>query len=159
MKNRLKIVGLVLGCLFLAGTVALAQNNLTTGVGLISISLGTNNGGQNVDMGIKVLFLLTLLSLAPSLLLLLTCFTRIVIVLSFVRSALQLQGSPASQIIIGLSLFMTYFIMAPVWENINRDAIVPIMEPAMTGSAAGNRPRPPARTETSNQPRPGARHR
>jgi flagellar biosynthesis protein FliP len=54
-----------------------------------------------------------------------TCFTRIVIVLSFVRTALQLQTAPANQIIIGLALFMTFFIMAPVWDNINRDALVP----------------------------------
>src|ERR1700742_4791165 len=69
--------------------------------------------------------MLALLSLGPALLLLMICFTRIVIVLSFVRSALQLQGTPANQIIIGLALFMTYFIMAPVWDNIHTQAIVP----------------------------------
>ena len=54
-----------------------------------------------------------------------TCFTRIVIVLSFVRTALSLQGTPANQIIVGLSLFITFFIMAPVWERIDRDALKP----------------------------------
>jgi flagellar biosynthetic protein FliP len=118
---------------------ASAQTNLNTSFGPVSISLGTNNGTQNVDMGIKVLFFLTLLSLAPSILLLMTCFTRVVIVLSFVRSALQLQGTPASQIIIGLSLFITYFVMAPVWDNISRDAIVPYQAHQITDQQALDR--------------------
>src|ERR1700761_3070922 len=124
MNKKAKFWCWMLALLFLACSAS-AQNKLSTGFGPVSITLGNNNGTQNVDMGIKILFLLTLLSLAPSILLLMTCFTRIVIVLSFVRSALQLQGSPANQIIIGLALFMTYFIMAPVWDNISRDAITP----------------------------------
>jgi len=112
--------------LILAGAgSAHAQTNLTTSLGPLSISLGPNNGAPDVDSSIKILFLITLLSLAPSILLLMTCFTRIVIVLGFVRSALQLQGAPANQIIIGLSLFITFFVMAPVWDNINHDAIEP----------------------------------
>jgi flagellar biosynthetic protein FliP len=70
---------------------------------------------QEVDSAIKILFAITLLTLAPSILLLMTCFTRIVIVLSFVRTALSLPGTPANQVIIGLSIFLTYFIMSPVW--------------------------------------------
>ena len=87
-----------------------------------------------------MLFVITLLSLAPSILLLMTCFTRVVIVLSFVRTALQLQGTPANQIIIGLSLFITYFVMAPVWENINRDALAPYQAQA-DHQHRGHRPR------------------
>jgi flagellar biosynthesis protein FliP len=90
-----------------------------------NISITAPNQPQDLDVGIKILFTITLLALAPSLLLLMTCFTRIVIVLSFVRTALQLQGTPANQIIIGLSLFITFFVMAPVWENIQHDAIAP----------------------------------
>jgi flagellar biosynthesis protein FliP len=128
---------LVVAGLLLAGAFpAPAQTNLTAGMGPISISLGTNTGGTDVDMGIKVLFLITLLSLAPSILLLMTCFTRVAIVLGFVRSALQLQGSPGNQIIIGLSLFITFFIMAPVWDNINRDAIAPYQAHQLNGPQA-----------------------
>ena len=108
-----------------AASAQTASTNVTTGFGPLQITLGGNNAPQDLDMGIKVLFTITLLTLAPSILLLMTCFTRIVIVLSFVRTALQLQGTPANQIIIGLSLFITFFVMAPVWENINRDAIAP----------------------------------
>ena len=89
-----------------------------------------------MDSGIKILFLITLLSLAPSILLLMTCFTRVAIVLGFVRSALQLQGSPGNQIIVGLSLFITFFIMAPVWDNINRDALKPYQAQKITGQQA-----------------------
>jgi flagellar biosynthesis protein FliP len=142
--------------IFCAFTVSAqtTQTNLTTGFGPVSITLGTNNGPQNVDMGIKVLFLLTLLSLAPSILLLMTCFTRVVIVLSFVRSALQLQGTPASQIIIGLSLFITYFVMAPVWDNISRDAIVPYQAHQITDQQALDRASAQIRTFMLKQTRP-----
>ena len=120
----------------MSALTASAQTNLTTGFGPVQITLGANNGPQDVDSGIKILFFMTLLSLAPSLLLLMTCFTRVAIVLSFVRSALQLQGTPANQIIIGLSLFITYFVMAPVWENINRDALAPYQAQKITGPQA-----------------------
>jgi len=80
---------------------------------------------EDVDTAIQVLFALTLLTLAPSIILLMTSFTRIVIVLSFVRSALTLQGTPGNQIIVGLSLFITLFVMAPTWDRINREALQP----------------------------------
>jgi flagellar biosynthesis protein FliP len=131
-----------------------AQANGPTGFGPISINLGGTNGTQNVDMGIKILFMLTLLSLAPSILLLMTCFTRVVIVLSFVRSALQLQGSPASQIIIGLSLFITYFVMAPVWDKINREAIVPYEAHQISDEQALDRASSQIKTFMLKQTRP-----
>ncbi len=102
----------------------------------LHFSLETGHAPQDIDSGIKLLFLITLLSLAPSILLLMTCFTRIVVVLSFVRTALQLQGAPANQILIGLSLFMTLFIMTPVWDNINRDAITPYRASQIGGEEA-----------------------
>ncbi len=154
MKLGLKIAALILLVLALAGSTASAQTNVATGFGPVSITLGANNGPQNVDMGIKVLFLLTLLTLAPSILLLMTCFTRVVIVLSFVRSALQLQGTPASQIIIGLSLFITYFVMAPVWENISRDAIVPYQAHQISDQQALDRATTHVRTFMLRQTRP-----
>jgi flagellar biosynthetic protein FliP len=155
MNQNKKIWRWLLGLILVFGALsASAQNNVSTGFGPLSISLGTNNGTQNVDMGIKILFLLTLVSLAPSILLLMTCFTRIVIVLSFVRNALQLQGSPASQIIIGLALFMTYFVMAPVWDNINRDAIVPYEAHQISDQQALDRATDHIRTFMLKQTRP-----
>src|ERR1700744_1139181 len=138
MRKSLKIISFI-SLLFFFVLTASAQTNTAAGFGPISIQLGNNNSAPDVDMSIRILFFLTLLTLAPSILLLMTCFTRIVIVLSFVLSALQLQGSPANQIIIGLSLFITYFVMAPVWDNINRDAIVPYEAHQITDTQALDR--------------------
>ena len=132
-------VGILVVLLFvIAGAIsAHAQTNSTsTSLGPLSISLSPSNGAPDVDSGIKILFLITLLSLAPSILLLMTCFTRVAIVLGFVRSALQLQGSPSNQIIIGLSLFITFFVMAPVWDNISHDALEPYQAHKITGQQA-----------------------
>jgi len=101
-----------------------------------NIGVPAVNQPQQVDSALQILFTITLLTLAPSIILLMTSFTRIVIVLSFVRTALSLQGTPANQIIIGLSLFMTFFIMAPVWENIDRDALAPYKEQQISGEEA-----------------------
>jgi flagellar biosynthesis protein FliP len=122
----------------------------------LSLNIGLNGltGPQDVDPAIKVLFTLTLLTLAPSILLLMTCFTRIVIVLSFVRSALSLQGTPANQIIIGLSLFLTLFIMAPVWERIDAEALQPYRTQQISGSEALDRAAVPVRAFMLKQTRP-----
>jgi len=113
-----------------------AQTNNT-----FSVNIGLNgvNGiGQpdEIDNGIKILAVMTLLTLAPSIILLMTCFTRIVIVLSFVRSALSLQGAPSNQIIVGLSLFLTFFIMSPVWERIDHEALTPYRAHQITSAEA-----------------------
>src|ERR1041384_7045228 len=99
----------------------------------VNLGVEASQQPRDVDVGIKVLFAITLLTLAPSIILLMTSFTRIVIVLSFVRTALSLQGTPANQIIIGLSLFMTFFIMQPVWEKIDHDAIQPYQARQLSG--------------------------
>jgi flagellar biosynthesis protein FliP len=140
--------------LFAGALTASAQTNTTTGFAPIQISLGSGNAAPDVDTGVKILFTLTLLTLAPSILLLMTCFTRVVIVLSFVRSALQLQGAPTNQIIIGLSLFITYFVMAPVWENVNRDALAPYQAHTITGDVALDRAAGHIRTFMLKQTRP-----
>ncbi len=125
--------------LVLAGGAAWAQSQPVAGMVPFRISVDGSPQPQDVDVGLKVLIGITLLTLAPSILLLMTCFTRIVIVLSFVRTALSLPSAPANQIIIGLSLFLTFFIMAPVWEGVNRDAIVPYRASQVSGEVALDR--------------------
>jgi flagellar biosynthetic protein FliP len=147
-------MSLLTGLVLMITLTASAQTNLTTGLGPLQITLGGSNGTQNVDTAVQVLFVITLLSLAPAILLLMTCFTRVVIVLSFVRTALQLQGTPANQIIIGLSLFITYFVMAPVWENVNRDALAPYQAKQITSTEAINRASVHIRTFMLKQARP-----
>lgn len=112
------------------------------------------SGPQDVDVGIRILFAITLLSLAPSIILLMTSFMRIAIVLSFVRSALSLQGTPANQIIIGLSLFLTFFIMAPVWEQIETNALDPYRADTITGKEALDRAAQPIKAFMLRQARP-----
>lgn len=120
-----------------------------------TISLNPGSGQpQDVDTGIKILFVITLLTLAPSIVLLMTSFTRIVIVLSFVRSALSLQGAPANQVLIGLALFMTFFIMAPVWEAVDRDALKPYSAKSISADEALDRAAKPIRTFMLKQARP-----
>ena len=80
---------------------------------------------QDVSTGVELLVLLTILSIAPSILILGTCFTRIVIVLSMLRSAIGTPTVPPNQVIIGLSMLLTFFIMAPVYDRINAEAIQP----------------------------------
>lgn len=81
---------------------------------------------ENVSTSVKLLLLLTVLSLAPSILILLTSFTRIVIVLSFVRSGLATQQMPPNQVLIGIALFLTFFIMAPTFKEVNDQALKPL---------------------------------
>ncbi|RFU61539.1 flagellar type III secretion system pore protein FliP [Peribacillus glennii] len=83
---------------------------------------------SNVSTSVKLLLMLTVLSLAPSILILMTCFTRIVIVLGFVRTSLGTQQMPPNQVIIGLALFMTFFVMAPTFQEVNKQALTPLFE-------------------------------
>jgi flagellar biosynthetic protein FliP len=131
---------------------ASAQSN----AGSFSLNIGLNNGGQppDVDEAIKILAIMTLLTLAPSIILLMTCFTRIAIVLSFVRSALTMQGTPANQIIVGLSLFLTFFIMAPVWERIDHDALEPYRAKQISSEVAIEKATVPIREFMLKQTRP-----
>lgn len=145
---------LLLAPVCLTALSASAQTNVVAGFGPVQITLGAHNGPQDLDTSIKLLLVLTLLSLAPSILLLMTCFTRVAIVLSFVRTALQLQGTPANQIIIGLSLFITYFVMAPVWDNINHDAIAPYEAHQISSQEAIDRASGHLRTFMLRQTRP-----
>lgn len=133
-----------------------SSSNLVTGLGPLRLNLGVESSQQpeDVDIAIKVLFVITLLTLAPSIILLMTSFTRIVIVLSFVRSALSLQGTPANQIIIGLSLFLTYFIMQPVWSKIDAQALQPYMARQISGDQALAEAAKPIRAFMLKQTRP-----
>lgn len=84
--------------------------------------------GSGVATSVKLMLLLTVMSLAPSILILMTSFTRIVIVLSFVRTALATQQMPPNQVIIGLALFLTFFIMAPTFQEVNKEALQPLFK-------------------------------
>ncbi|MER0466183.1 flagellar type III secretion system pore protein FliP [Bacillus cabrialesii subsp. cabrialesii] len=92
------------------------------------INIFSSSDPENVSSTVKLLLLLTVFSVAPGILILMTCFTRIVIVLSFVRTSLGTQSMPPNQVLIGLALFLTFFIMAPTFSEINKEALTPLMD-------------------------------
>ena len=154
------LFGLVVLLLAVAPLQAVAQAPTTTGTSVgglppLTLNIGMDGIGQpkDVDVAIQVLFAVTLLSMAPSIVLLMTCFSRIVIVLSFVRNALTLQGAPANQVIIGLSLFLTYFVMEPVWSKVQTNAIQPYMEKKITSAQAMEEASKPIRSFMLRQTR------
>lgn len=85
-----------------------------------------NSTPEYVSTSVKLVLLLTVLALAPSILILMTSFTRIIVVFSFVRSALATQQMPPNQVLIGLALFLTFFVMAPVFSEVNEKALTPL---------------------------------
>jgi len=102
-------------------------------VGLQAITVTTAaNGEQSYSVSIQILMLMTVLTLLPAALMMMTSFTRIIIVLSIMRQALGLMQAPSSQTLIGLSLFLTFFIMAPVFDRINNEALQPYLTEKMT---------------------------
>lgn len=101
----------------------------------MNIELSGANG-VNVATGVQLMVLLTALSLAPAALITMTAFTRIIIVLSLVRSAIGIPQLPPNQVLLGLTLFLTIFVMAPVWTAINRDAIQPYLDGNATEESA-----------------------
>jgi flagellar biosynthetic protein FliP len=96
---------------------------------------GTGERGQ-VSVGLQIVVIMTLLSLAPSIVLLMTSFTRIVIVLGFVRTALGTPSTPSNQIVVGLSLFLTFFLMGPIIDRVNNEAIRPYLDGKITSVEA-----------------------
>jgi flagellar biosynthetic protein FliP len=82
---------------------------------------------EDISVTLELVALLTILSLAPSIIIMLTCFTRIVIVLNFVKQALGTQNAPPNQMVMGLSLFLTFFVMAPTFNRVNEEAIQPYL--------------------------------
>jgi flagellar biosynthesis protein FliP len=120
----------------------------------VNINLAQLNKPQDVVAAVKVLLILTILSLAPSIIIMMTSFTRVVIVLSFVRQAIGTQQMPPNQIIIGLSLFLTFFIMAPTFNKINDDAIQPYIDESISREEALSKAEGPIRTFMFAQTRP-----
>lgn len=119
---------------------------------LPGIDLGSNNP-DSVSNTLKIILMITVLSVAPSILVLMTCFTRIIVVLGFVRNALGTQQMPPNQILIGLSLFMTFFIMGPTFSQLNQDALQPFLSGKMTQQEAFQEASGPLKEFMSKQTR------
>src|SRR3954465_7198646 len=115
--------GLAAAATLLAGVSAHAQVTLPT----LNLGFKSTNNPQETVSAIKIILMLTVLTLAPAILIMMTAFTRIIIVLSFVRQALGTQQMPPNQLLVGLSLFLTLFIMAPFFNKINHEALEPFL--------------------------------
>ena len=119
------------------------SSDWVTGKGGVSLTLDSDSGSLSAN--VRILLVITILALAPSILIMLTSFTRIIIVLHFVRSAIGTQTSPPNQILIGLALFLTFFIMWPTFTQINENAITPLDNGEITQEEALDRAVEPIR--------------
>jgi flagellar biosynthetic protein FliP len=114
-----------------AGTAAAPGTPFRLNIGLE----GTGEKGE-VSIALQILVIMTLLSVAPSIVLLMTSFTRIVIVLGFVRTALGTPSAPSNQIVVGLSLFLTFFLMGPIFDRVHEEALRPYLAGQITSVEA-----------------------
>ena len=100
--------------------------------GITAVTVSTAaGGGQTYSLTLQILFLMTALTLLPAILLMMTAFTRIVIVLGILRQALGAGQTPPNQVLMGLSLFLTFFVMSPVIDKINTESVQPYMAGTM----------------------------
>ena len=136
----------------LAGFAALPALAQQTGLPAITSSPAPG-GGQTYSLSIQTLLLLTSLSFLPALLLMMTGFTRIIIVLSLLRQALGTQASPPNQVLVGLALFLTFFIMSPVLDRIYTDAYQPFSDNKINMAQALEKGSAPLRTFMLRQTR------
>lgn len=102
----------------------------------VTVTIGSTDKKENLSVGLQILLLMTVLTLAPSILLMMTCFTRIVVVLHFLRQALATQTQPPNQLLISLALFLTFFVMQPVLDKANREGLQPYLREEITQQQA-----------------------
>ncbi|MCC3381339.1 flagellar type III secretion system pore protein FliP [Paenibacillus farraposensis] len=112
----------------------------------IGIQVGNSDKGQPGATSLSIILLITVISVAPALLVLMTSFTRIVIVLGFVRTSLGTQQMPPNQVLVGLALFLTLFIMAPTFSAMNETALQPYLKGEITQSQALDKASVPIKT-------------
>lgn len=145
---KLSRIGLLLLILF-TGSWAFAQVTLPT------VNLGFKNAQNPTEVvnAIKLVLIMTVLTLAPAILIMMTGFTRILIVLSFLRQALGIQQMPPNQLLVGLSLFLTFFVMGPAFKEINQKAIQPYLANTITQDVALDNTLAPLRRFMFNQTR------
>ena len=102
----------------------------------IHLDVGTAKDGGDVSVTLQILLMMTILSLAPSIVIMTTSYLRIIIVFHFLKSALGTQQMPPSQLLAGVALFLTFFVMAPTWNKVNDEALKPLMDNKLTTQQA-----------------------
>ncbi len=150
--SELRRAGLIKRCLTLCVFASLlcAGGAMAQGAGMpvptVQMGIGTAHNPQQVAVTLQILLLMTVLTLAPSIILLTTAFTRIVIVFSILRSALGTPQIPPNQVMIGLALFLTFFVMQPTINAINKNALQPYMKKSISLPQALARAEDPMRS-------------
>ena len=129
-KKLLTFLILTLLCFGVLSSVAFAAPGIS--ISDNGITINSTDDPQEISSSIKLLILLTVLSLLPSILIMMTSFTRIMIILSFLRNSMGTQQIPPNQVVIGLALFLTFFVMTPVMTDINENALQPFTENQIT---------------------------
>jgi flagellar biosynthetic protein FliP len=140
--RKLVVVVLIASFTLAVGGVVEAQS---VAVPRLTLEAGEARSAGEVSTAVQMLIVLTVLSLAPAILLMLTSFTRIVIVLSLLRQAVGTQQLPPNQVIVGLSIFLTMFVMAPVGQDVHRTAVQPFMDKRISQTEAFTRALDPMR--------------
>ena len=129
---------------FICGTPVHAQDvdqigstdTTSAGADDFQLNISSNTGSASLSSTLQILLILTVISIAPSILIMVTSFTRIIIILHFTRSALGTQTTPPNQVLIGLALFLTFFIMSPVITQVNTTAVIPYQSGEITQDEA-----------------------
>lgn len=132
-RRQLIVISISIAVFFI-----LVENAFAADFILPSFRFGIEKGGDPGDVSIllQIIFLLTVLTLAPAILILMTSFTRLAVVFSFLRQAVGTQQTPSNQIIAGLALFLTFFIMMPIWQKINNNALQPYLHEEISQEVA-----------------------
>lgn len=155
MKSKQAIIGLAVLFVILLPLALSAQDvgGLRMPIPKVTFDIREATSPKDVALSFQVLFLLTILTLAPSIIIMMTAFTRVVIVLDFVKRALSLQQMPPNQVIVGLSIFLTFFIMAPTFNEINDKALQPYLKGRIGNEEFFNKSMDPMRTFMLKQTR------
>lgn len=138
MKNKIFLI--ILFITFLAAASFAQQNqSLSFPLPKVDVQVGSSSNGQDVSVTLQILLLMTILALAPSIMIMTTAYLRIIIVFHFLKSALGTQQMPPGQLLAGVALFITFFVMAPTWNKVNEEALKPLMDEKITTEEAYNK--------------------
>ena len=149
---RFILVNVIIALIFVSAAVSPAYSQ-SMPIPSVSIAIGESDEPTDLAVTLKILFLITILSIAPTILIMLTSFTRMVVVFSFLRHAMGTQQMPPNQVIISLALFLTFFVMTPVWKEINQGALQPFLAKEVSYETALDRAAKPLKEFMLHQTR------
>lgn len=142
---RKYILIILAAAVLIAAGPAQSFGQVSTNLPTVTLGIDQAEDTSDVAVSLQILALMTVLSLAPAILILTTSFTRIIIIFHFIRQALGTQQMPSNQILIGLALFLTFFIMTPIWQDVNSRALQPYLAEEISDKEAFNEALVPVR--------------